>query len=44
MIGLAWVSGLLTLGGIIFVGLGLFAPEVFHHVVGMFAGAHGAAH
>jgi hypothetical protein len=44
MIGLAWVSGLLTLGGIIFVGFGLFAPEVFHQVVGMFAGAHGAAH
>jgi len=30
MIALAWISGLLTLAGIAFVGIGLFAPHAVH--------------
>src|SRR5215467_266536 len=30
MIWLAWISGLLTLAGIAFVGIGLFAPHAIH--------------
>jgi hypothetical protein len=43
MFALAGVSGVLTLGGLVFVGLGLFAPEVFHHAMEALAGAQGAA-
>jgi hypothetical protein len=34
MIGLAWIAGLLGLAGIGFMGLGLFAPETLHHLMG----------
>jgi len=37
MVWLAWVSGLLALGGVAFVGLGLLAPEMFHHITELFA-------
>ena len=44
MVGLAWISGVLALGGVVFVGLGLLAPEMFHHMVELMAGAPGAHH
>jgi len=33
MVWLAWISGLLTLAGIAFVGIGLFAPHAIHLAV-----------
>ena len=36
MIWLAWIAGLLALGGVGFVGLGLLAPEIFHHIAEAF--------
>jgi hypothetical protein len=33
MIGLAWIAGLLGLAGVGFMALGLFAPELLHHLL-----------
>ena len=43
MVGLAWISGLLTLGGLIFVGIGVLDPHLFHQILALFA-PHGGGH
>jgi hypothetical protein len=41
MITLAWLSGALGLGGLIFTGLGLVAPDAMHDIMHLFAASGG---
>ena len=41
MMALAWIAGLLGIAGLVLMGLGLFAPEMLHHLGG--GDAHHAA-
>jgi hypothetical protein len=40
MIALAYLAGLLGVGGLIFTAIGLISPHLIHTILGIFGGGH----